>query len=88
MYVLFTNVLRMSQLMKVIKFGLLFCVDVLFLLSLNHKICLILFAICVYLNKKVSNTNYPHVNITNSIEIIKTMTVYIFNQLRVRSADY
>ena len=40
-------------------------------------ICLIMFAIGVYLNEKVTSTNYPHINIANQIKVNKLTTVYL-----------
>ena len=58
--------------MKVIRCEPPFCVVVLFM---NHKICLNLFAILVYLNEKVTSAGYPHINISSQIQINKLMTV-------------
>ena len=44
---------------------------------LNHKIGLIIFAICVYLNGKVTSTSYPYVNIANLMKINEITTVYL-----------
>ena len=62
--------------MKVIRCELPFCVVVLFV-NFNHKICLIMFAICACLNENVTSTSYPHVNIANLIKMNKLMTVYL-----------
>ena len=40
-------------------------------LYLNHRICLILFAICAYWNDKMTSSSNPHVDIANPIKINK-----------------
>ena len=40
-------------------------------LYLNHRICLILFAVCAYWNDKVTSSSNPHVDIANPIKINK-----------------
>ena len=45
--------------------------------GLNHKIGLILFAICAYLNEYVASASYQHVNIANPIKINNITTLYL-----------
>ena len=75
---LFTNDVMTFRLNEIYQMSIKgpFCEVVLFVI-LNHKICLVMFAICTCLNEKVTTTSYSRVNITNQIKINKTRVVYL-----------
>ena len=62
--------------MKAFTCKLPFCIVVLFII-LNHKVCLIIFPICAYLNKKVTSNGYLHVNSANRIKVNELTTLYL-----------